>query len=539
MDTISPTIDITGEMELMVDTSVIGLECYMEDTLSGLDLETISFRVGSASDFWDSTWKELGLTGIGASATPSIDILPTFRGWGYVQWSVSDVADNIVWSDLISIYIDEILPRFTGFNPNGTTVLKRTEQEVEAFIIEEGSGLERTSVQYSVSTITGWIEYGVGGYSPWEDVDELEDRGGGQYIASTIVNLDEGPFNLVRFRVKDLAGNGWVVSSPMKLEVTVTVTNLPPTAAFNMIPATDFIYSGDSIILDGSPSMDPEGKNLSYSWYSDLENYPYGESLGSGMVLNVTLEKVGTHRLWLIVSDGTHIVESEEQILVVMESGSSGDGEGSGNKSWDLLDILPYLLLALLIGLILGAIVVYIFMTRKVEEIQERRVDVQPMVPAHYESDYFVPHCPHCGSETKLTDEYCMKCGTVFSAEDKKKMEKEGKKKKKRKGISGKKRALLPKKEDDEIDEVFADISEDWEEEDFEDEDLEEEELAEEEDLYEDEYGEEEEEEEEEEDDILLPTEEVLEEDYDMEDLDDLEDMDLEDVEEDEWEVEK
>jgi hypothetical protein len=524
-------------MELMVDTSVLNLECYMEDTLSGLDLETISFRVGSASDFWDSAWKELGLTGVGASATPSIDILPGFRGWGYVQWRVSDVADNIVWSDLISIYIDDVLPRFTGFNPNGTTVLRKTDQEVEAFITEEGSGLERTSVQYSVSTITGWIEYGVGGYSPWEEVDELDDRGGGQYIARTNVKLDEGPFNLVRFRVKDVAGNGWVVSSPIKLEVEVTVSNLPPSAVFNLIPATDLIYSGDSIILDGSPSIDPEGKNLSYSWYSDLENYPFGESLGTGMVLNVTLEKIGTHRLWLIVSDGTHIVESEELLLVVQDREGSGEGEGSGGEGWDLLDILPYLILALLIGLILGAIAVYIFMLRRAEEMQERKVDVQPMVPAHFESDYFVPHCPHCGSEAKLTDEYCMKCGTVFSAEDKKKMEKEGKKKKKRKGITGKKHNLLPKKEEDEIDEVFADISEDWEEEDFDEEDLDEE-LTEEEDIYEEEYDEEEEEEESE--DELLPAEEDLEEeDFDMEDLDDLEDMDLEEIDDDEWEVEK
>jgi len=536
MDTVAPGIEITGDMELMVGPSVLHLECYMEDSLSGLKLESISYRVGSASDFWDSSWKELGLTGAGASATPSIEILPGFRGWGYLQWSVSDVADNMVWSDLISIYIDDVLPGFTGFSPNGTTVLKKTEQEIQAFIEEDGSGLERSGVEYSVSTITGWIEYGVGGYSPWEQVAELEDSGYGLYTASIDVKLDEGPFNLVRFRVKDVAENGWVVSSPIKLEVTVTVSDLPPTALFNIIPATDFIYSGDSIILDGSPSSDPEGRNLSYSWYSDLERYPYGDSIGSGKVLNVSLEKVGTHRLWLMVTDGAHIVASEEQILVVQDREGSGSGDGGEDNGWDLMEILPYLILALLIGLLLGAIAVYIFMTRRSGDLAQAAGDVQPLVPARFESDYFVPHCPHCGADAKLSDEYCMKCGTVFSAEDRRRMEKEGKKK--RKGSTGKKRSLPPRMVEEEIDEVFNDIPGDWEEEDPYDEETEEGELTEEDDLYEEDYEEDEAGEE-----FPGPGDEDLDEEemenIDMDEIDDLEDMDIEEIDDDEWEVDK
>ncbi|MBN1539538.1 MAG: zinc ribbon domain-containing protein, partial [Candidatus Thermoplasmatota archaeon] len=422
-----------------------------------------------------------------------------------------------------------------GFSPNGTTVLTKTGQEIEAYIEEDGSGLERSGVEYSVSTITGWIEYGVGGYSPWEQVEELDDIGSGLYTASVKVELDEGPFNLVRFRIKDVAGNGWVVSSPIKLEVAVTVSNLPPTALFNIIPATDFIYSGDSIILDGSPSSDPEGRNLSYSWYSDLERYPYGDSIGSGKVLNVSLEKVGSHRLWLMVTDGAHIVTSEEQILVVQDREGTGGEDGQDDDGWDIMEILPYLLLALLIGLLLGAIAVYIFMTRRPGELAQGAVDVQPLVPARFESDYFVPHCPHCGTDAKLSDEYCMKCGTVFSAEDKRRMEKEGKKKK-RKGSAGKKRSLPSGSGQEEIDEVFQDMPEDWEGEDLYDGEQEEE-LEEEDDLYEEDYDEDEEDEQ-----FPDPGDEDIDgeemEDFDMDEIDDLEDMDLEEID-DEWEVDK
>jgi hypothetical protein len=536
MDTGIPSIDIGDQNEMTVGPEPFTLQCYVEDSLSGISLDSIQYRVGSRDDFWNLDWIDLGLTGVGASASPSVKVLSDYRGWGFAQWSVSDIAGNTVQSDLISIYIDEDYPRFTEFDPNGTYVLPDKEVEVTAFLIDDGSGVEHTDVEYSLSTISGWVQYGVGGFSPWEMVDELEDRGGGSYAAMVSVELDEGPFNLIKFRIMDKAGNGWVVSSPISLEVKIDVINLPPTVSFAMYPATEVIIKGDGITLDASSSLDPEGENLSFTWYSDLENYPQGGSIGSGEMVNITLEKVGVHRLWVVISDGVNIVESDVLLLTVEEP--AGDGEtsdGEKDNMWDWFqDWLPFLILTLLLGIIIGALFVFFFIGRREILVEEAG---QPLVDAHYESDYFVPTCPYCGTDVKMSDEYCMKCGTVFSADDKKKMEKKGRKSRRKR-----KKELLPEKTEEE--DLYTDL--DWADEEF-GEEIEEEEL--EEDFFSsEEFDEEEEEEEEEEEDELLPTEEeVLDieeediEDYYDEDLDEeeLDDDDLEEVEESEWEVDE
>jgi hypothetical protein len=541
MDTGTPTIDLLGREELTVGPNPFTIGCYMEDDTSGIRLDSIMYRIGSRDEFYDLDFKSLGLTGIGASSSPSIQVLPSYRGWGFAQWMVTDVAGNAVQSDIVSIYIDEDFPTFTGFSPNGSAVLPEKQVEMTAFILDDGAGVDFNKVEYSISTISGWIQYGVGGFSPWKTVDELEDRGGGAYSALVDVVFDEGPFNLIKFRMMDRSGNGWVVSTPISIEVQVTIIDLPPSVSFTMYPATETISKGDSIVLDASSSFDPEGEDLSFTWYSDLENYPESNSIGSGEVLNITLERSGVHRLWVVVSDGTNIVDSDYMLLTVESSSSDGaDGDGDKGKGsmWDWFqEWLPFLLIALLVGIIIGAFAVYFLVGRREFEVIGEQG--QPLVDAHYESVFFIPTCPYCSTDVKLSDEYCMKCGTVFSAEDKKKMEKQGKKKSRRK----KKKEMLPAKEEEE--DIYADIAAEWDEEEYE-EDLDEEPLEEdffasEEELEEDEYEEEIEEED------LIPSEEdieLLEEDeidlYEEElDEEDLEDMDLEEVDDEEWEVDE
>ncbi|MGA1866343.1 MAG: Ig-like domain repeat protein [Thermoplasmatota archaeon] len=450
MDTGLPTADIGDQDGMLVGPVSFSIGCYMEDMGSGLLLDSIRYRIGGREEIYTLPWVELGLAGAGASASPTVEVLPAYRGWGFAQWTVSDVAGNNVESDMISIYIDEEMPAFTGFLPNGSEELNDRKMIVTAFIREEGSGLEPSSVEFALSTISGWVHYGVGGYSPWETVDQVEDRGSGFFAASVEVLLDEGPFNQVRFRVIDRAGNGWVVSSPVTIEVAITEIDLPPTAVFAVYPATEVITQGDSLVLDGSVSYDPEGKELTYSWYSDLEFYPSEESLGSGMTINMTLNRPGVHRIWLVVSDGKNVVESERYLLSVVSSDEEGSETGEGEGSiWDrFYDWFPFLLIALLIGFIIGGLLVFIILKRRGNEPAPG--SDQPLVDAVYEPDHFIPVCPYCGTDVRLTDEYCMKCGTVFTPEDKVKMEKAGKKKAKKK-----RKELLPEKvkEEKEVDE--------------------------------------------------------------------------------------
>ncbi|MBN1539932.1 MAG: FG-GAP repeat protein, partial [Candidatus Thermoplasmatota archaeon] len=423
MDTGLPDIDIGDQDGMLVGPVSFSFGCYMEDMGSGLLLDSIRYRIGGRDEIYTLPWMELGLSGAGASASPTVEVLPAYRGWGFAQWTVSDVAGNIVESDLISVYIDEEMPAVTGFLPNSSEALKDRKVIVTAFIREEGSGLGTSGVEFALSTISGWVHYGVGGYSPWAPIDQLEDRGSGFFAASAEVLLDEGPFNQVKFRVIDRAGNGWVISSPVTLEVAVTEIDLPPTAVFAIYPATEVITQGDSLVLDGSVSYDPEGKGLTYFWYSDLEFYPSQDRLGSGRTLNITLNRTGVHRIWLVVSDGKNVVESERYLLSVEPSDEEAPETGGREGSiWDrFCDWFPYLLIALLIGFIIGGLLVFIIIKRSKSEPAPG--SDQPLVEAVYEPDQFVPVCPYCGTDVRLTDEYCMKCGAVFTAEDRVKME--------------------------------------------------------------------------------------------------------------------
>lgn len=453
IDITPPTVE-NEEEDLVLSDGKYTFQAYMEDQLSWLDLSTIEFRISGSGEFQDTDWYNLDLTGYRVSTSPTIEVIPDFTGYGYAQWRVSDRAGNMVESDLVTILLDRTMPEFLEFFPN-TSVIQTTDTvEVVALISEPVSGMTPGDVEISVSKISDWVRYGVGGYSPWIPVDDLVEITG-TYYATHTVKLDNGPFNRVRFRARDSAGNGWVISTPLSIEVDIPQINLAPTAIFTMRPVSDMVFKGESIILDASLSSDPEGENLTYGWYSDLENYPASGKLGSEVEINVTLTEIGVHNIWLIVSDGTHTVESERVQVRVVDTGGVVDEEDEGEKDLctRIRDSLLFILIALIIGLIIGAIIVYLFVGSKEDEGPEYQE--QELVDAKYESDFVQPFCPYCGEEARISDEYCVKCGALFTEKDKKTMMKGEKPKKKKK----KRESLKPKEDEDEIEEPKI---EDW-----------------------------------------------------------------------------
>ena len=444
MDGTPPEIEF-DDGPLDIGPGPVVLECYMEDTLSGLDLSSISYRIASKAEIGDADWIELGSSGSGASASPRIEVLPDFEGAGFVQWRVEDQAGNLMESEMVQIFVDRTMPAFTGFEPGTGSVQNELVVPVAAYIEESGSGLTIYDVEVSVSTIAGWVLYGVGGYSPWKTVDGLEYLGLGSYMATTTVSLDKGPFNLVRFRAMDTSGNGWVVSIPMSIEVELPETDLPPIARFTMFPMGDFIYQGENFVLDGSASYDPEKQNLTYMWYSDIEGYPSVKRIGSGAVVNVTLSTLGVHTLWLVVSDGKYDVESEELHIQVLAREAEDTGESEESMADTLYKALPYLILLFIIGLLIGGLAVFLFMRRR-REMEGQYQHAPVMVDARIETEEVRPNCPYCGRDVRSTDEYCMSCGTVFSAKDKEAIAK-GKRKKKRKSLGPGEPPLPPTEE--------------------------------------------------------------------------------------------
>ncbi len=500
----TPPIIEPDQEELIAGPGEIEFDCFMEDSLSWLNLSTVEFRIASADAFQGSVWRSMDLEGFRISYSPSYTVDPGFEGYGYAQWRVTDRAGNYVESDLISILVDTTLPEFTDFTPNTTTIQSDTEVDVSVTIIEEGSGILPGDVEISVSTISGWVQYGVGGFSPWIPVDLVEEFNN-NYVASSTVTLDEGRFNQVRFRVRDGAGNGWVISSSHSIEVDLPEVNLPPRALFNVVPVSDMIFQGESLTLDATPSSDPEGAPLNFTWFSDLEGFPGDGMLGTEPRINVTLSVLGVHSIWMVVTDGVNTVTSEEVNIRVVERQDEEPEEESEEETLleRVQDSIMLLILALLIGIILGAVIIYLAFVRRME--QEPVLEPQPMVDATYEDEYVVPYCPYCGEEARPSDEYCIKCGSVFTEKDKEGMLK-GKKKKKKK----KKKESLKAAEEEATEE-----EEDW--------DIPE---------YEDGI--------EVESDFFAETPEELEiEDLDEEELEEIDEEDLEELDEDDWEVEE
>ncbi len=506
---LSPPIIEPSKSSLTAGPGEIVFECFMEDTLSWLNLSTVEFQLERAGSPEDTPWISLNLNGFRISASPSISIVPGFEGYGYARWRVMDRAGNSVESDPITILVDGTLPQFTDFTPNSSIIQSKLKVEVTTTIIEEGSGLSISDVEISVSTISGWVQYGVGGFSPWSTVESLEEFNN-NYIATATVTLDEGRFNLIRFRVKDRAGNGWVISRSHSIEVDLMDIDLPPTALFNVLPVSDMIFKGESLLLDASPSIDPEGSPLNYTWYSDLEGFPGIGLLGKGMKINVTLTALGVHKIWVVVTDGVNTVTSDEVKIRVRDVEQEQNEDTSTQRTLcdKLKDAIIFVIIALLIGLILGALAVYLVIIRRreAETMQEQPL----LVDAVYDDNIVVPYCPYCDEEARLSDDYCVKCGSIFTKKDKEDMA-EG-----RTGRSKKKKKESLKAAEEEE----GDMVEDWGPPAYEDEvELESEFMA-------DTPDE-------------LEIEELEEEDLEEVEELELEELEIEELEEDEWEVEE
>ena len=411
-----PRIVTGGPQVNWVTGAELVLSCEMSDGLSGLNLSSASYRFGPRDGFYNLPWQSLGYTGFGAAAYPRLEVEPSFSGWAYLQWRVEDMAGNAAESELEIYYIDRNMPVIHSITPDDKTVIGRRDVTVKVTLLDSESGISRTGVQYSVSRISDWIRYGIGGYSPWQSPDSVVEAGGGFYHAEFNVTLDDGDFNNVRIRVMDLAGNGWVESTPQRLRVSTFKENLPPVALFTMVPFVDVIYQGDELRLDASASYDPEGSVLRYYWYSDLESYPRIGQIGTGVIMNVSLNTTGVHRIWLDVSDGRNTVRSQEVLVRVLPAAQQDEVGGSG-EGWDLWDIIPYVILALFAGILIGIFLMTVLRRRDEERMREDLPEPQ-LVDARVDLDFKVPHCPYCDADIRLSDTYCFTCGTMFSPED-------------------------------------------------------------------------------------------------------------------------
>ena len=118
--------------------------------------------------------------------------------------------------------------------------------------------------------------------------------------------------DLFTYTIKDITG---AVSNTATVTLTI-VTNNPPVADAG---ADQTVIPGQTVILDGSGSSDPDGDGLTYYW--DLQSKPAeSSSLFSSTVVNPSFNPdfYGSYVIRLVVNDGT--VDSLLDTVVVTAS---------------------------------------------------------------------------------------------------------------------------------------------------------------------------------------------------------------------------
>lgn len=221
-----------------------------------------------------------------------------------VMWRATDAAGNgLVVSQPVGVMVDITPPRSVETWPRENFTFPRSGEVSCALVMTDGdgSGIDLGAVEWalSVGSQDAWGEW-----SP-ADVGML---GSGLARASSAPSVS-GHDNWVRWRARDIAGNGPVELGPVRVAV-----NLPPTAVIDSPAPLVRLSSEEPFGLSAAGSRDPDPADvLSFEWTSDVD----GE-LGAGQQIASMLTP-GWHNISVRVDDGLggdHVATATVLVLV-------------------------------------------------------------------------------------------------------------------------------------------------------------------------------------------------------------------------------
>ncbi|MFO8052070.1 MAG: hypothetical protein R6V01_10310, partial [Thermoplasmatota archaeon] len=215
--------------------------------------------------------------------TPNINIRfdGLSEGWNTIYvWSV-DSANNYGPASSASVYYDVGEPVFGEPVPGDGAWIHERTVNYEILITDiGGSGVRGSSVEYSISYDGGVT------FSAWEPTNMR--RNGEIMRVKLFLNFREGEDNFVKWRAKDVAGNGYVESEPFQVKVdTIPLTYKQATP----IEPMDSSYISCGITLsDRGSGVDSRTIQYSIS-HNGVSNYGPWETLDlSGSYSDLTVE---------------------------------------------------------------------------------------------------------------------------------------------------------------------------------------------------------------------------------------------------------
>ncbi|MGA1820957.1 MAG: FG-GAP-like repeat-containing protein [Thermoplasmatota archaeon] len=226
-------------------------------------------------------------------------------------------------------WVDIQAPTFSDPTPDPEP---QEDSRITATIIIEDqgldlSGVDASTIQYSVSrdgisNYGGWISAGL-----TDDSDTI-------LASSTELLFEPGSTNYVRWRVKDIAGNGFVVSDDFPINIVYKEVNNPPLASISAPEMHEVYDTQQKISFEGSDSIDPDLDNLQFKWV--LANKTILSEEADFEVEASSLGQ-GVHVITLYVTDGWFTITDSISFYVKIHP-SEIDTDGDGLPDGEDLD---------------------------------------------------------------------------------------------------------------------------------------------------------------------------------------------------------
>jgi hypothetical protein len=276
---------------------------------SGVSAKDLEYSVSITNILEYTAWQP---TSIGRNAEQiRMSVKTTFENGknNYIRFRAKDVVGNgWTYSQDYNVWVDEERPSFVNFRPfeteyqNGNNVVVSIDI-TDTHSVREGSGIKLDTIDYRLST------RGIGLYGDWMEAPITSIDENGVVHLEMELRFQEGVDNNIQFRCYDNVGN-FATSKDYK----IMVNSAPLVDAFLSAPRNGHVFTAsEKILFDASDTRDPDGDELTYQWFSDINGFLSG-SQSFYRSLNP-----GVHRITLVVNDPAHSVVTDFEVKVLEE----------------------------------------------------------------------------------------------------------------------------------------------------------------------------------------------------------------------------
>ncbi len=365
--------DVISPNDEWYDHSDITTKIRISDTGSGVDPASIQVRRSVTGPGGFGPWKNVPAENVTEVKDGKFEITVTqYYEEGksnYIMFRGRDLVGNSYGvSKAFNLKIDTSPVYFRGFFPDELSYSNEKKVECSVSIMDDGTGVDTSSVEYSVSTDGPAEEK----YGRWNTVTSVFP--GNPTLVVLEVEFEWGMNNYIRFRADDVIGTG--INTSAGYVVWVNSEPVPEISS----PLNGEEYSeGSEIQFNASLSWDADGDELTYYWTS---NVSANTSLGYGSHFS-TRPVPGKHAITLHVSDGHGYNVSKKLLLTIKEREKKPEKNNElsiipdkGSGSFWFISIIVAVVIVLLLVLM-----VFIIVRRRKKRAEDERPAPVPNAP--------------------------------------------------------------------------------------------------------------------------------------------------------------